>query len=216
MSQNLTSIVVTRNKACHVKTLHSLLRLNLLCFHHGYLHNIHFVNDDPFERNEVIQKHLKTADRILFIDYSVFVDNATLDKVFAKFENYHGLVFPCVKEGINWEMFKKKVRANDSEPVDQCGMEFDTVLGQKIGDSLYWVKQTEPKCWVIEVKPVARILKGRKGGEAVKLPSRNSEMFEKLITSGVKICAWTASRLVVTYPHECLSNILESAGVKTN
>jgi len=186
-----------------------------LCFKNGYHHNINFVNDDPFERNEVIQKHIKSADRILFIDYSIFVDNDSLDKVFTKLDNSHCLVFPCVKDGINWDTFRTKACSDTTEPVEQCGLDFDTELGQKIGESMYWVKKTDPKCWVMETKHISKILKGRKGGDAIKLPSRNSEMFEKLISSGVKICAWTAARLVVTYPHECLSNILESAGVKT-
>jgi len=110
-------------------------------------------------------------------------------------------------------MFRDKAKSGTNEPIEQCGLEFDTELGQKIGESIYWVRKTDPKCWVMETKHVNKILKGRK--EPIKLPPRNSEMFEKLISSGVKICAWTASRLVVTYPHECLSNILESAGVKT-
>jgi hypothetical protein len=33
---------------------------------------------------------------------------------------------------------------------------------------------------------------------------------------GVKIYAFTAAKLVMTYPHECISNILSAAGVKTN
>jgi len=39
-------------------------------------------------------------------------------------------------------------------------------------------------------------------------------MFEKFIERGVKVCAFTGANLVATYPHECLGNILETAGVK--
>jgi len=120
-----------------------------------------------------------------------------------------------VRDGINWDMFREKACSGTSEPVEQCGLEFDTELGQKIGESMYWVNKTDPKAWVMETKHVNKILKGRKNGDAIRLPPRNVEMFDKLIALGVKICAWTAARLVVTYPHECLSNILESAGVKT-
>ena len=211
---NLTSIVVTRNKACHVKTLHSLLRINLLCFKNGFHHNINFVNDDPFERTEVILKHMKTADRILFIDYSIYIDHGSLDKIFSKFENFHMCVFPCVKEGINWESFKKRARSDTSEPVEQIGLDFDTTVAQKFGDSMYWVQTTNPRCWIMDTKPVTKLLKGRKG-EQITLPSKNTELFKKFQTAGVKICAWTAARLTITYQHECLSNILESAGVKT-
>jgi len=42
------------------------------------------------------------------------------------------------------------------------------------------------------------------------------KMFDKLKEQGVKIYAFTASKLTMTYPHECISNILGAAGVKTN
>ena len=204
---------MSRNKACHVKTLHSLLRINLVCMHKGIHHNIIFVNDDPFEKAELIMKQLKVAERLVLIDYSVFIDLDTIDKMFtASFDQCSCLVFPCVKEGIKWEVFKKKI--DTTEPAEQVALEFDTVLGQKVGDSLYKVTSSDPKCWIMDTKPVLRSLRERKG-EALKIPAKTSEMFDRFLARGVKICAYTACRLTVTYPHECLSNILESAGVKT-
>jgi hypothetical protein len=193
--------------------MHSLLRINLICIHKGVHHNIIFVNDDPFEKVELIMKQLKVAERLAFIDYSVFVDLDTIDKMFtAPFDQYNCLVFPCVKEGIHWDVFNKNV--DTTEPAEQIALDFDTVLGQKVGDSLYKIKSSEPRCWIMDTKPVLRVLRERKG-EAIKLPAKNSDMFARLIEKGAKICAYTACRLTVTYPHECLSNILESAGVKT-
>ena len=192
--------------------MHSLLRINLVCMHKNVHHNIIFVNDDPFEKVALIMKQIKIADRLVFIDYSVFVDLETIDKAFtAPFDKYNCLVFPCVKEGIHWDAFNKKI--GTTEPCEQVALDFDTELGQKIGDSLYKVKSTEPKCWIMDTKPVLKAIRERKG-EAIKLPAKNSEMFERLLEKGVKICAYTACRLTVTYPHECLSNILESAGVR--
>jgi len=193
--------------------MHSLLRINLVCMYKGVYHNIIFVNDDPFEKAETIMKQLKVADRLVLIDYSVFVDLETIDKMFtASFEQCSCLIFPCVKEGIKWDVFRQKV--DTTEPAEQVALEFDTVIGQKVGDSLYKVTSTDPKCWLMDTKPVLRALRERKG-EAVKIPAKMSEMFDRLLARGVKICAYTACRLTVTYPHECLSNILESAGVKT-
>ena len=193
--------------------MHSLLRINLVCMHRNVRHNIMFVNDDPFEKVALIMKQIKIADRLVFIDYSVFVDLETIDKAFtAPFDKYNCLVFPCVKEGIQWDAFSKNMET--TEPAEQVALEFDTVLGQKIGESLYKVKSTEPKCWIMETKAVLKAIRERKG-EAIKLPAKNSEMFERLIEKGVKICAYTACKLTVTYPHECLSNILESAGIRT-
>ncbi len=193
--------------------MHSLLRINLVCMHKGVYHNIIFVNDDPFEKAETIMKQLKIAERLVLIDYSVFVDLETIDKMFtASFDQCSCLIFPCVKEGIKWDVFRKKV--DTTEPAEQVALEFDTVLGQKVGDSLYKVLSSDPKCWLMDTKPVHRALRERKG-EAIKIPAKMSEMFDRLLSRGVKICAYTACRLTVTYPHECLSNILESAGVKT-
>jgi hypothetical protein len=212
---NVTTIVVTRNKACHVKTLHTLLRINLICMHHGHHHNINFVVDDPFEKSACILKHMKTCDRLLFIDYSIFIDHPTCDKIFTKFEKFDCLVFPCVKEGVDWESFKRKIAKSTTEPIDQLALEFDTSVSHQISESMYKVVKTDPKCWVMDCKPVLKNLRERKG-EGIKIPARNSELFDKLIEKGVKIYAWTAAKLVVTYPHECVSNILESAGVKTS
>jgi len=210
---NLTTLVVTRNKACHVKTLHTVLRLNLICLMKGHKHSIVFLNDNPFERAESIMKYIKTSDRLLLLDYSVHIDNDSVEKLFMNFDGYSCLVFPCVKEGVHWDNFKSKL--NTTEPVEQIALEFDTNLGQKMaGDSLYRVTSTDPKCWIVESKALVRALREKKGG-MLKLPARNSEIFERFAERGVKICAYTACRLTATYPHECLSNILESAGVKT-
>ena len=43
-----------------------------------------------------------------------------------------------------------------------------------------------------------------------------AKMFEKLIEQGVRVYAFSASKLTMTYTHECLSNILNAAGVKVN
>ena len=205
---------MTKNKSCHVKTLHTLLRLNLICMHKGIHHAINFVNDDPFERSACIVKHIKSSDRILFIDYSIFIDQDTCEKIFMKFDKFDGLVFPCVKEGVDWEAFKRKTTKKTTEPLEQLALEFDTSVSQAVSESLYKVVKTDPKCWTVDSKPVVKALRDKKG-EGIKLPSKNSEMFDKLIERGLKIYAWTASRLTVTYPHECLSNILESAGVRS-
>ena len=52
-------IIVTRSKSCHVKTLHTILRFNLMCLQKGNIENeVVFVNDDPFNKAETIQKYL--------------------------------------------------------------------------------------------------------------------------------------------------------------
>ena len=41
-------------------------------------------------------------------------------------------------------------------------------------------------------------------------------MFTKFKEAGIKIHAYTASKLIMTYSHECVSNLLNAAGVKAN
>ena len=57
-----------------------------------------------------------------------------------------------------------------------------------------------------------KTLKNKKS-PGITLPLKFDEMFERLGKNGMKIYAYSGAKLTVTYPHECLSNILEAAGV---
>jgi hypothetical protein len=212
----IATILVTRAKSCHVKTLHTILRFNLKCMQRGNTENeVVFVDDEPFEKAEIIYKYLKTHERIFFIDFGIQVDDVSLDKVFDKHENIGCLVFPGVKEGIDWGMFKEKVKNNVNEPVEQIGLHFDTSVTNKISENIYMVKETSAKTWVMMNKNVIKNLKDKKNG-AFKIHPRMSTMFKKLQEGGVKIHAYTAAKLTMTYSHECVSNILNAAGVKSH
>ena len=212
----IATILVTRSKSCHVKTLHTILRFNLKCMQRGNTENeVIFVDDEPFEKAEIIYKYLKTHERIFFIDFGIQVDDVSLDKVFDKHENIGCLVFPGVTEGIDWGMFKEKVKNNVNEPVEQIGLHFDTSVTNKISENIYMVKETSAKSWVMMNKNITKNLKDKKNG-AFKIYPRMSTMFKKLQEGGVKIHAYTAAKLTMTYSHECVSNILNAAGVKAN
>lgn len=212
----IATILVTRAKSCHVKTLHTILRFNLKCMQRGNTENeVIFVDDEPFEKAEIIYKYLKTHERIFFIDFGIQVDDVSLDKVFDKHENIGCLVFPGVTEGIDWGMFKEKVKNNVNEPVEQIGLHFDTSVTNKISENIYMVKETSAKSWVMMNKNITKNLKDKKNG-AFKIYPRMSTMFKKLQEGGVKIHAYTAAKLTMTYSHECVSNILNAAGVKAN
>jgi hypothetical protein len=212
----IATILVTRAKSCHVKTLHTILRFNLKCMQRGNTENeVVFVDDEPFEKAEIIYKYLKTHERIFFIDFGIQVDDVSLDKVFDKHENIGCLVFPGVTEGIDWGMFKEKVKNNVNEPVEQIGLHFDTSVTNKISENIYMVKETSAKSWVMMNKNITKNLKDKKNG-AFKIHPRMSTMFKKLQEGGVKIHAYTAAKLTMTYSHECISNILNAAGVKAN
>jgi hypothetical protein len=172
-----------------------------------------YVNDDASERLSLFLKKIKHCDRLVWIDYSIHVDSSSLPKLFEKLvQGYQCLVFPCVNPGIDWDLFKKKVRSSSQEPVSQMGLEFDTKVGKSIGENLHIVIETDPKCWAVDTKQLMRSLRDKKG-ESIIIPSKVSEMFKKFIDREVKMYAYTAAELTTVYPHECLGNILEAAGV---
>src|SRR5210317_822972 len=174
----ITTVITTRSKSCSVKTLHTILKLNIECIQRNVQNEIMYVNDDPFDKIDTIQKCLPNCDRLFFID---------------------------------WGLFKHKVKEGSEEPVSQMGLNFDTEVGNKISENIYSVTSTNPRSWVMFSKNVMKNTKDKncKWGLHVK-------MFKKLKEQRVKIYAFTAAKLTMTYPHECISNILNAAGVKSN
>ena len=62
-------------------------------------------------------------------------------------------------------------------------------------------------------KNVYKCVKDKRTGNH-KIYPKSNVMFEKLKESGARIIAFTGARLTFTYTHECISNLLNSAGVK--
>jgi mannose-6-phosphate isomerase class I len=92
------------------------------------------------------------------------------------------------------------------------GLHFDTEVGMKISDNIYRVDSTNAKAWVMNTKNVIKSIKDKKSSKWTV----NPKMFEKFIEQSVRIYAFTAAKLTMTYTHECVSNILNAAGVKVN
>ena len=206
---NLSTIIVTRSKSCSVKTLHTVLKLNINCVQKGIHNEIVYVDDDAFKKTDIIQKYMKRVDRIFFIDFGVSMDDDSIKQVISEHSNMGMLVFPGVKEGVDWGLFRHKVREGSSEPVSQMGLNFDTEVTKKVSDNIYTVSTTEAKAWVMFPKNVIKSIKDKKGEWKI-----HPKMFEKFKEQGVKIYAFTAAKLVITYAHECVSNILNAAGVQ--
>ena len=64
-------------------------------------------------------------------------------------------------------------------------------------------------------KNVIKHIKDKKSS-SYKIFPKMETMFSKFQESGVKIVAYPKSKLIMTYNHECVSNILNAAGVKSN
>ena len=209
----LSTIIVTRSNACHVKTLHTILRMNIRCVQNNIANQIVFVKDDPFEKAEVIHKNLKTSDRLLFIDFGKSLDDNSLDMVLKHNDTYGVIVFPGVKEGIDWDMFKKKTLEKSSEPVHQMGLHFDTEVDMKIADDVYRVINTSSGTWCLICKQIIKKIRDNRTG-TTKIQPKMDVMFSRFKEYGVKIVAFTAAQVTSTYTHECFGNIVNSAGVK--
>lgn len=199
----LTTVIVTRNKSASVKTLHTLLKLNIFCLENSVQNRIIFTNDDHDSRQVALKKNLKNTVRILWIDYGINIDEDSLRQVIAKDWKWHGVVFPCVTEGINWEQFKENI--DTSEPLTQKGLSFDTSVTTCVRDSFYKIEKTKPRCFCFDTKPFLKHIK-----------KENMSDFEHILSSNLNLVAYTNAKLIVTYPHECLGHILSAAGVKAN
>ena len=206
----LVTILVTRSKSCHVKTLHAVLRLNIRCLQKKIDNQIAYVDDDPYKKAEMVEKYMKTHDRIFFVDFGIGIDDASLDQVIENHEGVGCLVFPGVKEGIDWEMFKEKIKNSTDEPVSQMGLNFDTVVGSAISKDIRKVDSTSAKVWMMNTKNVAKTIQKSKDSKI------SPKMFEKFLRQNVRVYAFTAAKLTITYTHECVSNILNAAGVKVS
>ena len=212
----LTTILVTRSGSCHVKTLHTVLRNNIQSVQRSDVQSqIVFVNDDPYEKASSIENHMKTSDRILFVDFGIHLDDGSLSTVYNPNETYNVIIFPGVKEGIDWDMFKDKISNDSKEPTYQMGLTFDTEVGAAINGDFYKVESSSARAWMMMCKPVIKNMRCKRTGK-LKISPKSDTMFEKFKENGVKVVAYTAASPTFTYPHECVGNILNSAGVKAN
>ena len=201
--------MVTRNKSISATTLHTAMNIHMLCMMRGMHLEVHFVEDKT-----TLPKLMKSGERIFWMDYGTNLNNEILSKVVDPFDKgVQILVFPSVKEGINWENFKKKTRAGSVENSGQRGLEFDTTVGRKLADGLYECEKTEARVWVMDSKPVDKKLRG--GKETIKVPYDDNEaMFTSLRNLGIKIGVASEAIVVCHFVHECFGNILEAAGVE--
>lgn len=201
---SITIVAISRSKAIHCTTLHSLMNIHMFCIIKNIHMDVHFVKD-----RSTLPKLIKNGDRLLFFEYGASINQECIATMCSPFPTgYQVMVFPAVKEGINWDKFKKLT----TEPAGQRGLEFDTEVDRQIGESVWSVKSTEAMVWAMDCKPVDK--KTRAAKDTVKLPLDSSKaFFDTLSNTGIKMCACTAARCIIHYTHECFGNILESAGI---
>ena len=199
----------TRNKSISATTLHTAMNLHGLCMIHGMHIEIHF-----FEDKAGLPKLIKTGDRIFWMEYGTNLNNEILGKVIEPFDKgVQVLVFPSVKEGINWDQFAQKTRAGSTEPINQRGLAFDTEVGKKLADGIYECTKTAARVWVMDAKMVDKKLRGGKVNVVLPLTD-NTAMFSRLMSLDLKIGVASEATVICHFVHECFGNILEASGVE--
>jgi len=202
-------VAVTRNRSISATTLHTMMNVHGLCMMRGVHLEIHFVED-----KSSLPKLIKTGERIFWMDYGTNLNNEMLPKVLDPFDKgVQVLVFPSVREGIDWGMFERKTKAGSTEAASQRGLNFDTEAGRKLAPGLYECTKTAARVWVMDAKPIDKKIRG--GKDPIKLPlENNEEMFSTLSRLGIKIGVASEAIVVCHYVHECFGNILEASGVQ--
>ena len=194
----LTVVAVTKSKSIHCTTLTSILYLNMYALENNVQISVHYISDP-----QMVSKYMKNAERFIFFDYAVSINPECIRVMCRPFpKGVQMIVFPAVKEGIDWVTFKKKTINGTLEPAEQRGLSFDTTIGKHIIDSIYEVESTTARIWAIDPKKVK-----------IKW---SPDFFERLKSDGVKICACTLAMCTVHYIHKCIANILETAGVSVD
>jgi len=202
---------VTRNKSISATTLHTMMNIHMGCMIRQKHLDIHFVAD-----KSTLPKIIKGGERIIWMEYGTNFDSESINKALDDFEyGLNVLVFPSVKEGINWDRFVKRTKAGSKEPAHQRGLEFDTIVGRPLGPGMYDCLKTSARVWAMDAKPVDKKL--RSGKVPVNLPLLNNEaMFDCLKKEGIKVGVLSTATVICHYVHECLGNILEASGVQVN
>lgn len=201
-------VCTTKNKSISSTTLHTLMNVHVGCMMRGIHIEIHFLPDKT-----QLPKIIKTGERIFFMDYGTNLNNEMIEKLFEPMDKYNVLVFPSVREGINWDRFIKRTKEGSTENPGQRGLEFDTEVGRKLAPGLYECAKTSARVWVMDARPVDKKLRG--GKEQLQLPVADEGiMFARLQQIGVKIAVASEAIVVCHFVHECFGNILEAAGVQ--
>ncbi len=209
-------VLTTKNKSVYVKTLHTLLGIESLCAQVGLPIEITFVNEDTHNKIETLKKVAKTSDRIMWFDYGISIDRGSIPEIVRKFEGIDCLVFPCVREGIDWEMFTNKCKQGSSEPTNQMALTFDVDVSNRVlnkESEFYEVtKAHKPACWCMDSKRVLKKLKDKK--RDFTFPKDIQTFFDKCVYGKIVVAAAVKSRTFNHFTHECVGNIMNMSGLK--
>ncbi len=204
MVSSVILCIGTRNKSLNATSLHTAMALHMYCMSRNINLEIQFVTD-----RSCIHKFLKSAERLIWLDYGVTIGLEGIERLMAPFpEGVKALIVPCVNEGVNWEMFKKKTLEGSKEPASQRALTFDTEVGKKdITSNVaeFVSSTTDGRIFAMDTKQILKKLRDI---------DSHFKSFDQLKKAGVKIGVLRSCSATCHYVYECLGNILESTGVR--
>ena len=214
----LEIVAVSRNRSIYVKTLHTLLAIEGICSHVNIPISFTFCPDEMRNKVDILKNVLKTGNRIIWLEYGVSCDRNIVHQFVARYDAFDGVIFPVVKDGIDWKMFADKVKSGSKEPSNQAALSFDTVVDDSKcvdeANCYYKVKSTTPQLWSIDSKSVVRKIKDKKVG--LVIPDTIDGFFDKCLKKNVKLFASASARTFNHFTHECVGNIMNVSNVKVD
>jgi len=212
----LNVVLTSKNKSIYVKTLHTLLGVDSICAQTGLPLDITFINEDTTTKINALKRISKNSERLVWFDYGVSIDRGSIPDIIKKFEGNDCLVFPCAREGVDWDVFKTKCKQGSTEPASQMALTFDVDVSNKLLNkefNYYEVtKARAPACWCMDTKKVIKKLKDKK--KEFVFPKDIDTFFERCLSRNIKIGAAVNCRTFNHFTHECVGNILNMSGLK--
>jgi hypothetical protein len=171
-------------------------------------HGIHLEIQFTDDRSKIVKS--VNTDRLVWLDYGVSIDVDTIKKLALEDfpDGYKVLIAPCVLDEIDWDLFKKKTITGSTEPANQRGLKFDTMISQPIkknGTADFISSVSDGRVFAIECKSIQRKLRDA---------NTHFKTFDQLKKLGVKIGVLCTSSVLCHYVYESIGNILESSGVR--
>lgn len=205
--------IVKRNESISVRTLHTIIRLVTVSRALGAQVSIEYMNEIPLDTVSILKKLIKQNDRIIWLGYGTGVtdDTKEVDVLMSKYpQGYYGSILPCARKGIDWDAFVSKMKNGSTETPGRAGIRYDTTVSKtKISDDTYDVQTVHnPNIWSFDCKQFLKKMKGKKG-DGLVIPTDG--LVAAMLKNGIKMCAHVSVRTNITYTHECIGSIIESA-----
>ena len=209
-------LVLKRNESIHIKTLHTLMHINLqLSQMQNMKVEIEFIDEDPFEVRDVIEKDLKKFDRLVIFRYGYMVEvTDDVINLLVKPTDCHCVLFSGVKPTINWDEFTDKTINDSNEPEYQRGLDFSAVPHKKIRDGIYSTIKFTPNIFVMDCKAITKLMKKKNSNN--RFPSNLNTLDEFMNSIGARVYVYTKAVVTTSFQHKSVGSISTSTGVKVS